>query len=191
MSDIVKGNGQHLEWSGDPTWLIRRVPDRAVVQLANGEPFVDGIQITRQEAGAPMITLTLVVEDGQPILESIFFRRSGKSQNPDDPTPRIKASDIHDVALERLVRSAIRAVVQTLASEMGMEDAGAVAESVLGTRRRRRLTDALLEEVAAAASANPDTPTQSVSVELGTSHRNATRWIAEAKRRGFITEEEA
>jgi len=52
------------------------------------------------------------------------------------------------------------------------------------TTGRRLITPALLGQVSEIVKANPDTPTKAVSRELNTSHRNATRWIAAAKRSG-------
>lgn len=55
--------------------------------------------------------------------------------------------------------------------------------------QRRRLTPHLLAQVANIARANPDQPTKQVADQLYTSHRNATRWIAEAKRQGLLKEQ--
>jgi len=49
--------------------------------------------------------------------------------------------------------------------------------------RRRRITDALLQEVADIVRANPTEPTKAVAKQMFTSHRNATRWIAAARKR--------
>jgi hypothetical protein len=59
-------------------------------------------------------------------------------------------------------------------------------EAALGQFRRRAITDSLLMQVAEVARAHPDTPTKAVQDELHTGHRNATRWIATARRRGFL-----
>jgi len=66
------------------------------------------------------------------------------------------------------------------------EDAGLTAARI---RQRRAVTHELLEEVARIYLADESgAPTRAVSGLLFTSHRNATRWVAEARSRGLIPE---
>lgn len=55
-------------------------------------------------------------------------------------------------------------------------------------RRRRRVTDELLREVAAAYRENVDTgaPTKAVAEKLTVSHSTAARYVAQARDRGFL-----
>jgi hypothetical protein len=53
--------------------------------------------------------------------------------------------------------------------------------------QRRSLDETLLAQVAAIAEAHPARPTRAVQEQLGTSHRNATRWIAAARDRGILS----
>ena len=74
------------------------------------------------------------------------------------------------------------------------DDEKKFAQTVSGadrSGRRRSVTDGLLRQVADVyREYQHGTPTKAVAEKLGTSHRNATRWIASAKQRGFITDEE-
>jgi len=55
-----------------------------------------------------------------------------------------------------------------------------------GDLRRRAVTDDLLRQVASVVVANLDRPTIAVRDHFPTSHRNATRWSAAARDRGFL-----
>ncbi|HVA73118.1 MAG TPA: hypothetical protein VNF71_00960 [Acidimicrobiales bacterium] len=71
------------------------------------------------------------------------------------------------------------------------EEEQAAKDGAVGPYRRRPITDSLLRQTAAIYMANRyGAPTRAVHEQLFTSHRNATRWIAEARKRGFITEED-
>jgi hypothetical protein len=50
------------------------------------------------------------------------------------------------------------------------------------------VTDALLREVADIVRANPAEPTKAVAAQMFTSHRNATRWITTARKRGVLVD---
>jgi hypothetical protein len=60
--------------------------------------------------------------------------------------------------------------------------------SALAALGRRSVTEALLREVADIVQANPAEPTKAVSAQLFTSHRNATRWITAARKRGILVD---
>ena len=56
-------------------------------------------------------------------------------------------------------------------------------------RRRRIVTDDLLRDVARIYEEDTTgAPTRAVADKLFTSHRNAVRWVALARKRGFLAE---
>jgi hypothetical protein len=62
---------------------------------------------------------------------------------------------------------------------------------MIANRRRPVVTDELGAAVPKSVRANPVTPSDAVHRELHTSTRNASRCIAEARRRGFPNNEDA
>jgi hypothetical protein len=177
--------------AADRTWYVFRNSAREVVApLVDGTPFLDGVRVSLSESGKPNLTLKLSVEDGQPVLDSLLIERLPGPNADRHGGPKITASDVHKIALESIVRDAIRSVAASLAitdwSETDQSTAAAAAEAAIRTRRRRVLDDAFLNSVAKVAMDNPDRPTRAVAEELFTSHRTATRWIGEARRRGFM-----
>lgn len=69
-----------------------------------------------------------------------------------------------------------------------MRNAGKAAAA---TRGRRKMTDDLLREVAEVYLADTSgAPTQAVADHFYTGHRNATRYVAKARERGFINQTE-
>jgi hypothetical protein len=56
-------------------------------------------------------------------------------------------------------------------------------------RARQPMTEDLIRQVAEIARANPYEPRKQVALQLYTSQRTASRWLAEARRRGVLEEE--
>jgi hypothetical protein len=69
------------------------------------------------------------------------------------------------------------------------EERQTAKDLALGISRRRFVTDELLGEVAEIVLANRDAPTKAVQQQLSTGYRNASRWITEARNRGFLKED--
>jgi hypothetical protein len=69
------------------------------------------------------------------------------------------------------------------------DEAHEAGELALQARGRRWVTDELLRQVAEIVTANPHTPNKAVQDKLSTGSRNATRWIAAARARGFLKED--
>jgi len=115
------------------------------------------------------------VVDGRPVVAQFIARR---------PDPDLRELPYQEV-LEHVVGAAAHITGARAGDMDGLisdEDAEALRAGMSGYRRRR-LTDSLLHQVANVARANPDQPTKQVAAQLYTSHRNATRWIAAAKKR--------
>jgi hypothetical protein len=62
-----------------------------------------------------------------------------------------------------------------------------LADRTTAARRiRRTITPELLKDVARIATENRGAPTEAVHTQMHTSHRNATRWIALARKDGYL-----
>ena len=121
---------------------------------------------------------------------------------PGDDTHRLTANAVRNLPLKKVTDEAIRQIAMLAA--IGQEEPGhpyrflsapgdgsfGIAPGVISSRRRRLIDDELLTAVAEVVRSNPVRPNDAVHKQMHTSTRNASRWIAEAKRRGFLNEEE-
>ena len=163
-------------------------PEAEDAYLWNDRPRVE------ERFVGPFVSIRMAVHDGRPEVDEIkVVRRAGD--------PEIKATTLSDIPLGQIADGATSAVtafvywltqrtpgMDTDAHNRAADEAG---EAAVAVRRRRTITDALLRE--AAAVYNADTtgkPTKAVREHFPTSQRNAARYVALAKERGFITNQE-
>jgi hypothetical protein len=146
------------------------------IVLHDDRPEVDEVKVTRQ-TGDPEISATWlrniplneIVESGIEQISMLAFLLQ-KNRDEDDPGP-VPAEAYGDEPW----------VVEP---PEGLAEA---QESALGKRRRRTVTDELLREVARVyLSDSTGAPTKAVADHFPTSHRNATRYVALARERGFL-----
>jgi hypothetical protein len=78
--------------------------------------------------------------------------------------------------------------IVSVLSAITPDQARSIERVAEGDLRRRSVTDELLRRVAEIATANRETPTKTVAAQLHTSHRNATRWIAAARKAGLLVD---
>lgn len=149
------------------------------VELTDGSQFPSWFEARATVDDVP-VTLTIHVENGRPVLTSLTVDR------PRHSTGDLEASTVHKLPVGQLVRAAVEQGGY-LMERTG--HAGASGASALRARGRRSITDDLLREVAAVVQDDPlGEPNQAVQRQLHTSSRTASRWIAAAKRRGFLSD---
>jgi hypothetical protein len=163
-----------------------------------------------------IIRLRIAVEEGRPVCNMIAFERfiwtdaEGRSTLQPFSAPFITADLVDEVAVASLIDDAIvwlavHAKFRTYAHQAALSEEGystdgtgrfsfwppeaaeSAGQKALGLRRQRSVNDEHLRKVAEIARQNPKHPTKSVAEKMITSHRNATRWIAAAKK--FMEEE--
>jgi hypothetical protein len=169
------------------------------------EPLVDGtlfpihvavwVKVRKKGVGAsPLLELVFDVEEGRVVLSRFSAERQ-------PGVPEISAAFIHGLKLGAVVTEVIRRVAEMtwFGFRRGMDPDGPrptpmpgeleyAGNMALARKKHRRLTDPLLLQVAAVVRSAGHQPTKRVAKELFTSHRNATRWIAAARVRGFLTD---
>lgn len=136
-----------------------------------------------------VVTLSLRSIDGQPVLVGLAFGHVHPSV-----ARELKATDVHSLPVKELTREAIRVVGLNVADATPFpfrrDNPAAEGDSAVRAQRRRGFTDAELEDVARVAQANPEAPIEAVFRELAGpsyySYRTAARWVAEARKRGFL-----
>lgn len=162
-----------------------------LTQLADGTPFPASVSLTFLRIGlTPILDLTLEVREGRPVLTRFAFLSRGPGAAPLTPT------DIHDTNVGEIVDHVIRQVAATAAlQEQGVilpseGDAEAAEAAADLARGRRGPSERQLKMTAAIWRENKDyDPRKQVAQMLYVSERTASRWIALAKERGYITEE--
>ena len=180
----------------EPTYAVHVASDKSdPVNLANGRALPSRFRAIYAEhpagtSGRPPWALNSAVElvvevvDGAPVVTQLTLRRPAE-----DP---IAQRLIKDLPMRKLVGR----VIESAAALTAMEAEGASSmsdeafEEVQADLRpfnRRQVNDELLREVAEIVRANPTRPNKSVSEQLHTTPRNATRWIKAAQK--FLKED--
>jgi hypothetical protein len=135
----------------------------------------------------PLVRLHVVVHDGRPEVDEVIAERQAGG-------PEVTATALCDIPL--------RAIVDRFVEQMAMLSFGAslfqdvedfnagykdATSAAAATRRRRTVDDELLREVAE-VHRNDLTfaPVKAVQEHFHTSRRNAARWVALARERGFV-----
>jgi hypothetical protein len=165
-------------------------------RLANGSPFpsVCVWQFLRiSNPTLPFVDLTLSVEKGQ-----VGVRWFAVRQSVAEGSRGVTASDHRWWNFDACVKLAVTVAAalpvfneRYAAGELKTLDdiRQIVEETKVDWSVRRKLTDDLLIKVAEVARLNPRRPTAAVAETLKTSHRNASRWMAAARERGFTMKE--
>lgn len=166
----------------------------SVVALTNGTPFLSFADFEVVRAGVkpqPILHIRLEVVDGR-IQVDRFGLASQEAGRP------ITAADLRYWDFDTVVR-----LVEQRVGEIASMRARAVADGVntiedlqaavadgvaaADTHRTYRSIDAdLLERVAEIVTANRQKPALAVRTEMSTTSRNASRWIAAARKQGFL-----
>lgn len=199
LTDSAKEPVQFREWRvprwfdarlSHPDWPTKHaVSDEMAVEISisvdpdNG-PVLTGVRgergstITYRDAAALLastIDLNTLVWDVMAIAIAWWAVRQFGPAIVGDLPPETPLSEVDPDVLARLAQL-----------QSGMID---TVREAAGPRRRRIVTPALLREVAevyrgAHAAGNP--PTVAVQEHFNTSHRNAARWVAEARKAGIL-----
>lgn len=151
-------------------------------------------------ATAARLTMDMAVERGELVCKSLLIQPIGNDE-------AITTSLLRKLPLRRIIeevagpRAAFRLVqkpggglerrpaILTDAGKQAWTSAYEKAAKADVPRRGKRVTDERLERVAEiylSAKAQGQHPTQSVVTALNTSRSNASRWVAEARRRGLL-----
>lgn len=175
--------------------LPRDAPVRPCL-LNNGLTVPSPVVVAAELPGWPDMSLQLAVEGGKLVLTRLELVRS------DSQVPLSQAA-VRDLPLTAITKEVRRRIVAafsvldqlgggdgTAARIAALPGAGRTADesAARGPSRRRAVDETLLGQVAAIVTAHPARPTRAVQEQLGTSHRNATRWIAAARRHGVLAE---
>jgi hypothetical protein len=166
-------------------------PPTNLVELSDGTSFPAAITATVIPQGlSPFVEVSLEVQEGRPVLTRFAVVRRG-------PAARVTASDVHDLNVGEIVDDVIRtlaAMAQADPNEVVMgqalRDEEAAERAAALSKNRRPVTDSQLRQAANIAHHNPLDPRKQVAAQLYTSERTASRWLAEARKRGFLTDEE-
>jgi hypothetical protein len=162
-----------------------------LTELADGTPFPASISVSIIRIGVvPIIELTLEVREGRPLLTRFAYVTRGPMGPP------LTASEIHDTKVGDIVKSAIEHIGATAGLQHqgvilpfeGDAEAGTAAADL--ARGRRGPSDRQIELTAAIARINKYNPRKEVASQLQVSERTATRFIAIAKERGLLEEED-
>lgn len=137
----------------------------------------------------------MVVHGGRPEVDEVrVVRHAGEAE--------ITATALSTIPLREIVDGVKITIAEVMVLEL--DDSGTPGEdghfdedtndaawlagkSVEALRRRRTVTDELLQEVARVYEGDTTgAPTKAVADHFPTSHRNATRYVALARERGFL-----
>lgn len=157
--------------------------------LSSGVTVATPVVARVRLAEGPVVELRLEVDGGKLALARLAIDRAPGGA-------AIALSALRDLPLASMVKEVRRRVTYAFSvlEQLGEASHGALAllptslarapgETERTGNRRRVIDDGLLDEVDRVAASHPEAPTRAVQHQLGTSHRNATRWIAAARAR--------
>lgn len=162
-----------------------------MTELADGTPFPRYFTCAVVPRGlAPLMQLTLEVRQGRPVLTRFTFLDRGPEG------PELSASAIHETKVGDIVQNVIERVGETASLQErgvilpgeGNPEAGQRASDL--ARGRRGPSESQLQQTANIWRENTYDPRKQVAEMLDVSPRTASRFIALAKERGYITTEE-
>jgi len=168
-------------------------------QLNSGLTVPSPVRVLAHLDTWPDLDLLFAAEEGKLVVTRVGLLRSG----PDMVLGQTLLRELPLTAIVKEVRRRLVAafsVIDQLGDGVGVAEliarsgesvrTGTALSSHGRTRavsQRRTLDEALLAQVATIAAAHPTRPTRAVQEQLGTSHRNATRWITAARDRGLLS----
>lgn len=100
--------------------------------------------------------------------------------------PHVSAQTFRAVRFQEIVERIAGSAALSLGTYVAEDQRGAGKSAVGG--RRRPVDAELLSQVAEIVKAHPDKPNQHVQDQLHASPRTASRWIAAARRAGYLNE---
>jgi hypothetical protein len=180
----------------DLEYIAFETPDTQLVPLSDGTLFPESVSlhVYVQEEDQPSVVaqLSLEVKDGRPVVMRVAITRLVHGQHGPEQvelTPTI----LHNLNFGKIFERAIMHGGYVALDSDGSLDGHAAAKSAAAraaalARRRQPLTDALLAQVVNIVRKNRYDPRKQVASEHYVSERTASRWIAEARRRGLIDE---
>ena len=165
-----------------------------LTELATGQPFFERAEGSWVRPGStgPVVRFALICPDGYPEMDEVRIVRSeGDAEISATTLQSIPLKKIKDEAIGMLGLMAYGAKHRVIdESDVKLHRAGIHAagpSAVAASRRRRVVTDELLQEVAEVYKADTTRrPTQAVADHFFTGHRNATRWVRLARDRKFL-----
>lgn len=185
---------------GNVEYISFETPDRPLVKLADGTLFPETATLlvyVREEEQEVEIhaEVSLEVHDGRPIVVRVAVARGIHSEGRWERLP-LTPTMLHDLNFGKIFDRAIRhggyIAVDADTEFVDRQAASASAQRAAALARRRQpLTDALLAQVVNIVRHNKYDPRKQVASMLYVSERTASRWIAEARRRGLLDEEVA
>jgi hypothetical protein len=183
------------------TWPLelRVAESMKMTPLDSGFLFPSPIAVWVAPPGCPAVDVVLAVEHGEVVVTQVVVSRADNARTLD-------ASALKSVPIRKIIDEAKRrvgmyaAIGQEFANPRrsegylwmiapGDETFGLRPGTLGGHRRGVPVTDAELQRVAEIVRSTKYAHRAKVADELHLSLRTASRWIAEARRRGFLNEE--
>jgi hypothetical protein len=162
-----------------------------LVTLSNGTVFPARWTTTAQINGGPWLELTLVAEDGELVIER--FAALSDLSTPRYGGNRVSSpltlADIRALATKPVIDEVVTETARHLEWSEVSERRRLTGSEASASTRHRPITPQLLRTVADLVREEPGRPRQAVSEKLHASLRTASRWIATAKKQGYLDKE--
>jgi hypothetical protein len=172
-----------------------------VTTLANGTTFPVAIEVPvyvlPDDAGPHLeaeertiVTVGLEVRDGRPVATRVTVEHTANGVRREALSPTM----LSDLNFGRIIEAATYGAGFEAMKPHTLEESWAAAAAGMRVaelaNRRRQVTDSLLARVATIARDNPDAPGKAVADQEHVSRRQASRYMAAARKRGLLDQEE-
>ena len=160
-----------------------------ITPLGSGAMFPEAVEVKAFISDSRVATIWLRVMDGRPVLVGLCLGPNGDWRGATE----ISATEVHRLKVDELVRDAIQAVANNVFDATPATMRLYISDPALAglsARRGKPMTDVALQAVAEIYTNedNQHAPTKAVAEQLSLSPRQASRYVAAARKRGFIAD---
>jgi hypothetical protein len=179
--------------------IVTPLESTQVAQLVGGEGFLAPIKAHCYTGGGLSVALLLDVDAGRPALKAVSVmpaRWFSWSDSPKETHEVLEAREItpslfREIPLAAILEEAIGTVLIAASNPPGGIGPALTEPNIRRAsrpyRRRQELDEGFLRQVAGIVQGDDSgAPRMAVAEQMHTSDRTASRWIAEARRRGFL-----
>ena len=179
----------------EPDYICATSPEKPLTRLSDGTLFPESVDLhvlVRDHEGTTVVQVALEVQDGRPVVTAVAVRRLDEEGADEHKT--LTPTALHGLNFRKIFDIAIeQGAFMGVGFKNPLRDKPAAitaaSRAAALARRRQPLSNDLLAQVVTIVNKNKYDPRKQVASMLHASERTASRWIADARKRGLFDEE--